>query len=184
MSLQAQTTLTDEEEKLYKERVAVKIEELQENLSAMASKEYDSETKQTFQEVALRLFMNQGQGVTAENSTIDLNTQKEVRKRQPIKTYFQRLCNLPYATVKLTKTQVCKISNLYKKGDDENGNPIYSATAAYFQGFEGYDKDGRLVYRDKVMKTVTIELHKTTDVTGGRWAVLFGDIQVAGTKVK
>ncbi len=69
-----------------------------------------------------------------------------------------------------------------KKGEDEDGNPIYTATATIFQEFVGYNADGVPVYKDTVKKTIEIEVRRHVDLFGGRWIVLLGDISVAETK--
>ena len=44
--------------------------------------------------------------------------------------------------VGIKSSQSCYVSNFYKKGVDEKGLPIYTATATIYQEFTGYNSEG------------------------------------------
>jgi hypothetical protein len=171
--------LSKEELELFRERTEVKIDELQDNLSVLGSKDEIDETKILYKELTLKLFMNMGETVTMETSYI--KDGEERRKRIPMPTYLDRLSKLNYAKVDIRSSKSCYVSNFYKKGDDEKGQPIYTATATIYQEFIGYNAEGKAIYKDTTKKTIEIEVRKSQGVFGERWIILLGDVSVAET---
>lgn len=172
--------LSKEELELFRERTEIKIDEFQDNLSVLGSKDEMEETKTLYKELTLKLFINEGKTVTMEVSY--LKDGEEHRRRLPMATYLDRLSKLNYAKVDIKSSQSCYVSNFYKKGVDDKGFPIYTATATIYQEFAGYNAEGVAVYRDVTRKTIEIELRVTTGVFGDRWIVLLGDVSVAETE--
>jgi len=173
--------LSDEEKVLFQERTLEKINDFQNSLSLMASKDLTMDEKRINKEVAAELFINKGKTVVMEVSFKSPVTGEISKKNRPLLTYFDNLCSLPYSRIEFRSAKACHVSNWYQKGTDSNGNPVYEATATYYQEFTGYRKDGN-PYRDITQKTVRVEIRYTTDLDGARWIVLLGDISVAETK--
>lgn len=175
--------LTYKQLRVFQKQTLKKINEFQGHLSFIASKDFSKEDKEIYVEVALSNFINKGKGVYMEISSKSLITGHEKIINRSLITYLKRLSQLNYAKVNLKSAKSCIVSNFMKFGRDNNGNPIYRATATYYQEFIGYFGDGRAKYRDITKKTVEIELRRTTDLHGSKWVVLLGDIKVADTTI-
>ena len=143
--------------------------------------------KSIYKKSALKLFIGEGEpytdpdgqkreGVNMQVSSI--KNDKEVKNRISLKQYLNNLIKLPYASVKLTKADTYRISNIYKVGDH------YEATATIFQRFEGYvGGDNKKVYRDVTQKNIKVYVIPENDyVLGQHWSVRLGDIEVVETQ--
>ncbi len=180
--------LTEQEKEKFQKRTLEKINEFQAQLSIIASKDTDSYTKKIYSEGILDLFINKGEKpdpcpgsgscdpVIMEVSSTRTNS----KKRIPVKAYLSSLAKLEYSKVVVTAAKSCHVSSLYEKGKDEFGNPIYAATATYYQEFVGFI-DGKPAYRDVTQKIVEVEVRHTTDLEGSRWIILLGDVSVKDT---
>ncbi len=173
--------LSDDEKELFKERTLEKVNDFQNSLSLMSSKNLTADEKKVNKEVAAELFINKGITVVMEVSYRSTVTGEISKKNRPLLAYFDNLCNLPYATIEFRTAKACHVSNWYQKGTDSNGNPVYEATATYYQEFIGYRKDGNS-YHDITQKTVRVEIRWSTDLAGARWVVLLGDVGIVETK--
>ena len=174
--------LNDEEREIFRMEALKKIKSFQGHLSFISSKNNSSEDKKIYKEIALSNFINKGTGVTMEVSSISTITNQEVRHRLPLIQYLDNLSNLPYSRVELKTAKTCYVSNLIKSGTDQNGNPVYAATATYYQEFTGYNPEGRAVYRDITSKTVTVQVSFTTnEIAAQKWIVSLGDISISET---
>ncbi len=177
-SVQAQQPnieLTESDLEAFKERVGVMIDDFQDYLSIIGSKERPRKVKTYYIGQTLELFTNKGAGVVMETSS----TRTSRITRRPIKLYLTRLANLRYAKVEITQAETFYISNFYKVGDNK-----YRATATIFQKFCGYNKYGdRYVkrYCDITKKTIEIHIELVSDLYGDRWIVKLGNVSVAET---
>jgi hypothetical protein len=169
----------------FKERTGQMIEELQNNLSVLGSKEKSNETKQVYKEQTLKLFMGEGDAykdTTYGNEHPAVHMQVsvlrngiETKSNIPLKKYLSNLIRLRYAKVKITQAETYRLSNLYKVGDH------YEAVATIFQKFCGYDLDGKMKYCDVTKKTIHIYIVPGEDWEGKFWDIKFGDIDVVET---
>lgn len=167
--------LTDEDLKQFKERVGIMIDDFQDYLSIIGSKEKPKNVKDYYVEQTLDLFINKGEKVTMEVSS----TKRKYPYEYLIKVYLQRLANLRYAKVKIEQAQTFHISNFYKVGENK-----YRAAATIFQKFCGYNKYGDNYvkrYCDVTKKTIEIHIYLVEDLYGKRWVVKLGDVSVADT---
>ena len=172
--------LSPEEKVEFQQRTLEKINDFQDNLSQMAGKDLSAEEKLTYKDVAAELFINKGKTVVMEVSFKSPVTGKITIVNRPLLVYFDRLCNLPYKRVEFRAAKSCLVSDWKQKGHDSNGNPVYEATATYFQEFIGYGKDGS-TYRDITQKSVRVEIRRNTNPDVQHWIVLLGDITVEET---
>ena len=183
----AQLRLTEAERREFEKRTLVKINEFQSSLSNIASRNVSAEVKNIEKQNALELFINKGRGVTMEVSYINSQTRQERRRRYPLITYLNRLANLPYARVEMKRAKSCHVSTFRQSGEDENGNPIYSATACYYQRFIGFNAEGQPVYGgpegEVTFKCMEIQLRYSSDNDLPRWIILLSDIWVRGTRI-
>jgi hypothetical protein len=172
LTTQAQSQEVDTEE--FRVRATEMIKQLQNNLSLLGSKEQPQNVKQFYIGETMKFFINQGQGVSMEVSSVrnGIQTVRSLSMEQ----YLRNLTRLTYAKVKIEFGETFYISNLYPVGNNK-----YEATASVTQKFCGYAADGRAKYCDTTKKTIRIHLERISDAYGERWAVLLGDISVAQT---
>lgn len=179
--------LSESDIQAFKDRVGEVIDMFQNNLSILGGKQYSMKVKSIYKKSALKLFIGEGEpytdpdgqkreGVNMQVSSI--KNDKEVKNRISLKQYLSNLIKLPYASVKLTKADTYRISNIYKVGDH------YEATATIFQRFEGYvGGDNKKVYRDVTQKNIKVYVIPENDyVLGQHWSVRLGDIEVVETQ--
>lgn len=179
--------LSESDIQAFKDRVGEVIDMFQNNLSILGGKQYSMKVKTIYKKSALKLFIGEGEpytdpdgqkreGVSMQVSSI--KNDKEVKNRISLKQYLNNLIKLPYASVKLTKADTYRISNIYKVGDH------YEATATIFQRFEGYvGGDNKKVYRDVTQKNIKVYvIPENYYVLGQHWSVRLGDIEVVETQ--
>ncbi len=169
------TTLSNTELGAFKMLASQKVNELENYISTVGDKDENEILRDLAIKNAMKLFID-----TAIIEVSKVVNGKVVRvTRMPVRQYFFRLKALPYKKVNITYYDVAYIRD-YQKSD--NGN--YVAQATIFQQFEGLDGQGRLRYRDKQAKNVTILLTDLMDefYTDHRWTLRLGDIRLAETK--
>lgn len=164
-------------------RGAQKVAQMNDNISFMADKHKDLDTRKYYRKRALKLFIGEGEpfeeeGVT--NTGVKMETTVVGRKRpnrKLIKDYFTNLINLNYSNVKIQSTNVhdIKVSDLQKIDDD-----MYVCTAYFEQTFVGY-RDGRPVYKDRTRKKVKIYIMGEETLEGYEYIVYLGDVTAIET---
>lgn len=182
--------MTEEQMASFKDRCVEYIEALQYGLEIIGDKHQPKEVKTHYKKNVLDFFMGRGEPYQIKDSNGHSKMQPSVRmfvsklgsdtpKPMPMKDYLTHLETLPYAVVKITKAATCKISNFYPVP----GSPDkYTATATFFQYFEGKNREGVTIYKDHTQKDVTIFISKVVDGNLGEfWDIKFGDINVAET---
>lgn len=181
--------MTEEEIKSFEERCIEYIDAMQYGLEIIGDKHQPKEVKAHYKKNVLEFFLGRGEDYKTVKDGREVwqpavrmyvsSVNRKEPKPIPMKMYLDRLENLPYSDVKITKAAACKISNFYPVP----GNPDqYTATATYFQYFEGR-RDGRVVYVDETQKDVTIFISKVIDGNLGEfWDIKFGDVNVVETK--
>ena len=118
LTLQAQIIqLNEVERREFEDLTLVKINEFQNQLKVIASKNETAYTKRIYKETCLELFMNKGKGFTMEVSYLNPDTRDERRKRYPMITYLDRLASLPYAKVNMKRAKSCHVSKFRKSGN-------------------------------------------------------------------
>ena len=179
--------LSESDIQAFKDRVGEVIDMFQNNLSILGGKQYSMKVKSVYKKSALKLFIGEGESYTDPDGqkregvcmqVSSIKNGKEVKNRRFLKQYLDNLIKLPYASVKLTKADTYRISNIYKVGDH------YEATATIFQRFEGYvGGDNKKVYRDVTQKNIKVYVIPENDyVLGQHWSVRLGDIEVVETQ--
>ena len=97
-----------------------------------------------------------------------------------VRKYFERLMRLNYSRVEIEWYNIEYMSDLQRQPDG-----TYVGVITIFQKFKGYDKEGRLVYKDTTKKDITVYVKRKETQIGGRligfWDVLLGDIRVKET---
>ncbi len=136
---------------IFKEQANLVIDNFQNYLDIIGSKERSKKVKTYYIDKALDIFLNQGKDVSVES----LSTHTDKKVKYSVKSYLQRLANLPYAKVEVTQAETFYISNnVHKIGDNK-----YRATATMFQKFCGYRKHNDSLkkhYCDVTKRTIAI----------------------------
>jgi hypothetical protein len=101
-------------------------------------------------------------------------------KYYPVRKYFERLMRLNYNKVEIEWYNIEYVSDLQRQPDG-----TYVGVITIFQKFKGYDKEGRLIYKDTTKKDITVYVKRKETQIGGRligfWDVMLGDIRVKET---
>ncbi|GAB4035623.1 hypothetical protein [Spirosoma jeollabukense] len=169
------TTLSNAELASFKMLASQKVNELENYISTVGDKEQNETLRDLAIKNAEKLFID-----TATIEVSRVVNGKVVRvTRLPVRQYFFRLKALPYKKVNITYYDVAYIRDYQKSA---NGN--YVAQATIFQQFEGLDAKGRLRYKDKQAKNVTVLLTDLMDefYANHRWTLRLGDIRLAETR--
>lgn len=142
--------------------------------------------KNNYIKQALKLFIGGGKDYVDEYgnhqsapimqvSCLLRNGETKITDRE-IGEYLNRLKNMRYTDVRVTAGDAYFCSEARQIGENK-----YMTTLSYRQYFVG-ERDGKVVYRDKTDKTVTVYIEKS--ITDGRsiWTVLLGNIKVDATE--
>jgi hypothetical protein len=176
----------------FKTQATKKVNQFNDAISIIASKkqcrtrdEFQKEkgVKKFYINEALKLFIGHGkESVDLKGEVIPApqmevsNIRRHTLVKYPVPTYLRNLSNLPFYTeVKVTSSDAYFVSDAIK-----TANGLYEATLSYSQTFYGI-RDGVIVYKDKVDKTIKvyIEVLKIDDLI--RCNVFLGDISVKET---
>jgi hypothetical protein len=159
---------------VFKEQTKQKIEEFQQYIVTLGSKDQPAEKRNMAEKEALKLFY---EGAQMEISMLmpDGTTQKVNR---PMEKYLARLKSLPYTRVVIKFYDIAYVSE-FTKGPDGK----YYSTATIIQEFTGYTADD-VVYKDITKKEVEIIIDLVEDkfFKEKRWKIFLGDIKASETK--
>lgn len=159
---------------VFKDQTKQKVEELQQYIVTLGSKNEPDEKRNMAEKEALKLFY-QGAQMEISTSMPDGSVQKINR---PMAKYLARLKSLPYTRVVIKFYDIAYVSN-FTKGPDGK----YYSTATIIQEFTGYTKDD-IAYRDVTKKEVEIIIDLVEDkfFQEKRWKIFLGDIKASETK--
>jgi 3D (Asp-Asp-Asp) domain-containing protein len=159
---------------VFKEQTKQKIEEFQQYIVTLGSKDQPAEKRNMAEKEALKLFY---EGAQMEISVImpDGTIQKVNRTMEK---YLARLKSLPYTRVVIKFYDIAYVSD-FTKGPDGK----YYSTATIIQEFTGYTADD-VVYKDITKKEVEIIIDLIEDkfFKEKRWKIFLGDIKASETK--
>jgi hypothetical protein len=166
--------LSEQDIQLFKEQTKQKVEEFQQYIVTLGSKDEPAEKRNMAEKEALKLFFK---GSQMEISMVqpDGSIQKVNR---PMEKYLARLKSLPYTKVVIKFYDIAYISN-FTKGPDGK----YYSTATIIQEFTGFNDD-KIVYTDVTKKDVEIIIDLVEDkfFNEKRWKIFLGDIKASETK--
>lgn len=168
---------------LMKQRAQQKVAQMNDNISFMADKSKNLDTRNYYRGRALNLFVERGEPFEEEgihNSGVKMETTSIYRKKPTkrlMKDYFTGLVNLRYSKVDIQSTKVheIEVSDLQKVDDNK-----YVCTAYFEQIFIGY-QDGRPVYKDRTRKKVKVYILAEETIDGQEFFVLLGDVTALET---
>jgi hypothetical protein len=169
-----QINLSDQDIEVFKEQTKQKVDEFQQYIMTLGSKDEPSAKRNMAEKEALKLFFK---GAQMEISMIkgDGSVQKVNR---PMEKYLARLKSLPYTRVVIKFYDIAYISE-FTKGPDGK----YYSTATVIQEFTGFNEDN-IVYTDVTKKDIEIIIDLVEDpfFKEKRWKIFLGDIKASETK--
>jgi hypothetical protein len=166
--------LSDADIELFKEQTKQKVEEFQQHIATIGSKDQPEEKRNLAEKEALKLFLK---GAEMETSVIRPNGTVIIQSRS-MENYLARLKSLPYTAVVINFYDLVYISS-FTKGPDGR----YYSSATIIQEFSGFSDDN-LVYRDVTKKEIEIIIDLVEDkfFREKKWKVLLGNIKATETR--
>lgn len=166
--------LSEADIEVFKEQTKQKIDEFQQYIITLGSKDEPAEKRNMAEKEAIKLFYR---GAQMEISVLmpDGSTQKVNR---PMEKYLARLKSLPYTRVVIKFYDIAYISE-FTKGPDGK----YYSTATIIQEFTGFNEDN-IIYTDVTKKDIEIIIDLIEDkfFNEKRWKIFLGDIKASETK--
>jgi hypothetical protein len=166
--------LSEADIQVFKEQTKQKVDEFQQYIITLGSKDQPAEKRDMAEKEAIKLFYK---GAQMEISMVmaDGSAQKVMR---PMEKYLARLKSLPYTKVVIKFYDIAYISE-FTKGPDGK----YYSTATIIQEFTGFNDDN-IVYTDVTKKDIEIIIDLVEDkfFNEKRWKIFLGDIKASETK--
>lgn len=172
--LVSEISLSDQDIEVFKDQTKQKIDEFQQHIVTIGSKDEPTEKRNLAEKEALKLFYK---GSQMEISSIQSDgTSKKVNR--PMEKYLARLKSLPYTKVVIKFYDIAYVRD-FTKGPDGK----YYSTATIIQEFTGFSGDD-IVYKDVTKKEVEIIIDLVNDpfFNEKRWKLFLGDIKASETK--
>jgi len=166
--------LSDQDIQLFKEQTNQKVDEFEQYIKTLGSKDEPAEKRNMAEKEALKLFYK---GAQMEISMIQ--TDGTVQKiNRPMEKYLARLKSLPFTKVVIKFYDIAYIRD-FTKGPDGK----YYSTATIIQEFTGF-KDDNIIYTDVTKKDIEIIIDIVEDkfFMEKRWKIFLGDIKATETK--
>jgi hypothetical protein len=166
--------LSDQDIELFKEQTKQKVDEFQQYIVTLGSKDEPAEKRNMAEKEALKLFYK---GAQMEISLIQADGSVQ-KVNRPMEKYLARLKSLPYTKVVIKFYDIAYIRD-FTKGPDGK----YYSTATIIQEFTGFNKDN-IVYTDITKKDIEIIIDLVEDkfFNEKRWKIFLGDIKASETK--
>jgi len=166
--------LSEQDIEVFKEQTKQKVDEFQQYIITLGSKDEPAEKRNMAEKEAIKLFYK---GAQMEISILaaDGSTHKVMRSMEK---YLARLKSLPYTKVVIKFYDIAYISE-FTKGPDGK----YYSTATIIQEFSGFNEDN-IVYTDVTKKDIEIIIDLVEDkfFNEKRWKIFLGDIKASETK--
>jgi hypothetical protein len=166
--------LSEADIEVFKEQTKQKVDEFQQYIVTLGSKDQPAEKRNMAEKEAIKLFYK---GAQMEISMLmpDGSTQKVMR---PMEKYLARLKSLPYTKVMIKFYDIAYIRE-FTKGPDGK----YYSTATIIQEFTGFNEDN-IIYTDVTKKDIEIIIDLVEDkfFNEKRWKIFLGDIKASETK--
>lgn len=158
----------------FKQQTKQKIDEFQQHIVTLGSKEEPTEKRNMAEKEALKLFYD---GAIMEISSVRPDGSVSIASRTMAK-YLARLKALPYTKVAIKFYDIAYVSD-FTKGPDGR----YYTTATIIQEFTGFTGDD-LVYTDVTKKEIEIVIDLVEDkfFNEKQWKIYLGDIKATETK--
>jgi len=166
--------LSDSDIDVFKEQTKQKVEEFQQHIVTIGSKDQPAEKRNMAEKEALKLFFK---GAEMQTSVIMPDGSATIQSR-PMEKYLARLKSLPYTAVVIKFYDLVYISS-FTKGPDGR----YYSSATVIQEFTGFTGDN-IVYKDVTKKEIEIVIDLVEDkfFNEKKWKVFLGNIKATETK--
>ncbi len=167
--------LSDADIEIFKTQTQQKVEEFQQHIVTIGSKDQPAEKRNMAEKEALKLFFK---GAEMQTSVINPTDGTVTIQSRPMEKYLARLKSLPYTSVVIKFYDLVYISS-FTKGPDGR----YYSSATIIQEFTGFTGDN-LVYRDVTKKEIEIVIELVEDkfFNEKKWVVFLGNIKATETK--
>ena len=172
--LVSEINLSEQDIEVFKEQTKQKIDEFQQHIVTIGSKDEPAEKRNLAEKEALKLFYK---GAQMEISSIQSDgTSRKVNR--PMAKYLARLKSLPYTKVVIKFYDIAYVRDFIKGPDGK-----YYSTATIIQEFTGFSGDD-IVYKDVTKKEVEIIIDLVNDpfFNEKRWKLFLGDIKASETR--
>ncbi|HCT29712.1 MAG TPA: hypothetical protein DIW31_03020 [Bacteroidales bacterium] len=166
--------LSDADIEVFKEQTKQKVDEFQQHIVTIGSKEQPAEKRNMAEKEALKLFFK---GAEMQTSVISPDGSVAIQSR-PMEKYLARLKSLPFTAVVIKFYDLVYISS-FTKGPDGR----YYSSATVIQEFTGFTGDN-ISYRDVTKKEIEIVIDLVEDkfFNEKKWKVFLGNIKATETK--
>lgn len=160
--------LSDSEIKVFIVKTRQKVDEFQEYIIIIASKEESRERRDLAEREAMKLFYPEAEITT---TTIATDGSEKTTTRS-MKDYLYRLKILPYTRVDIKFYDIAYVTTFTKAPDGK-----YYGIATVFQKFTGFNGDN-MEYSSVTEKQIEVILENVEDEFYGdkRWKIFLGDI--------
>jgi len=172
--LVSEINLSEQDIDVFKEQTKQKVEEFQQHIVTIGSKDEPDEKRNMAEKEALKLFFK-GAQIEISSALSDGSVNKIAR---PIEKYLARLKSLPYTKVVIKFYDIAYVRE-FTKGPDGR----YYSTATIIQEFTGFSGDD-VVYKDVTKKEVEIIIDIVQDpfFSERHWKLFLGDIKATETR--
>lgn len=166
--------LSDADIEVFKEQTKQKVEEFQQHVVTIGSKDQPMEKRNLAEKEALKLFYK---GAEMQISTINTDGTVSLQSR-PMEKYLARLKSLPFTAVVIKFYDLVYISS-FTRGPDGK----YYSSATVIQEFTGFTGDN-IVYKDVTKKEIEIIVDLVEDkfFNEKKWKVFLGNIKATETR--
>jgi hypothetical protein len=166
--------LSDADIEVFKEQTKQKVEEFQQHIITIGSKDQPMEKRNMAEKEALKLFFK---GAEMQISTINVDGTVNLQSR-PMEKYLARLKSLPFTAVVIKFYDLVYISS-FTRGPDGR----YYSSATVIQEFTGFTGDN-IVYKDVTKKEIEIVVDLVEDkfFNEKKWKVFLGNIKATETR--
>jgi hypothetical protein len=166
--------LSDADIEVFKEQTKQKVDEFQQHIVTIGSKDQPAEKRNMAEKEALKLFFK---GAEMQTSVISPDGSVTIQSR-PMEKYLARLKSLPFTAVVIKFYDLVYISS-FTKGPDGR----YYSSATVIQEFTGFTGDN-ISYRDVTKKEIEIVIDLVEDkfFNEKKWKVFLGNIKATETK--
>jgi hypothetical protein len=159
---------------VFKEQTKQKVDEFQQHIVTIGSKDEPAEKRSLAEREALKLFCK---GAEMQTSYIAADGAVSIQSR-PIEKYLARLKSLPYTKVVIKFYDIVYLTS-FTKGPDGR----YYSSATVIQEFTGFTGD-QIAYKDVTKKEIEIIIDLVEDkfFNEKKWKVFLGNIKATETK--
>lgn len=195
-NLPAQKELTDNQKKIFQQRIKQKVDEFQSSLSSVVDKKLSHQNRSESVTNLFKLFMGKGEAYSYYDEDLDRrvnstgvkiqtsSTNRAYSSSQKLKSYIYKLYDpatgkskMNYEKIVIESADAVRVDNIQKSA---NGN--YECVAYFTQKFIGY-RDGKITYSDKTSKKIRCYIiYKQLPSGKEIFEAFLGDIYVLSTK--